>query len=260
MEIKALLMDRTFPKLFPVIAGEEICSPYHSYGPSVRRYYLIHYIFEGCGKIETSDGIFAVKKGEMFIIRPDEVTYYEADGENPWHYAWIGFRTDTELPVFSENRIIASEKSRRIFSDIADCCKSGDNDTEMYLYGKLYELLSVLSKRTSGGVRKSNEYVLKAKNYIDNNFSYDINVLEIADELGLDRSYFSTLFKKYTGLSPKQYIVEVRLDHAARLMKENGISPSEAAFRCGYKDIFNFSKMFKRRFGTAPSYYSSPQD
>ena len=97
---------------------------------------------------------------------------------------------------------------------------------------------------------------MKAKAYIDANYVNPITVETLADSLEINRSYFSTTFKREIGKSPQQYLVDVRLSKAAELMTEQGYSASAAALSSGYTDIFNFSKMFKRKYGLSPTAYA----
>ena len=71
--------------------GNEICSPGHFYGPTKRHSYLIHVIREGKGVFRSQEKEFPLHKNQAFLIRPEEVTYYEADSEDPWQYMWVGF-------------------------------------------------------------------------------------------------------------------------------------------------------------------------
>ena len=54
-------------------------------------HYLIHYILDGKGLYYTPAGTYPVKKGDLFIIRPDEAIHYLADMDTPWTYYWFGF-------------------------------------------------------------------------------------------------------------------------------------------------------------------------
>ena len=60
-------------------------------------------------------------------------------------------------------------------------------------------------------------------------------------------------FKRETGLSPKEYLTRRRMERACELLAEQKLTPSEAAVRCGYGDLFQFSKAFKKFTGLPPS-------
>lgn len=254
-----MIINRKFSDINPLLGGKQRCEPLHSYGPNKREYYLIHYVLSGRGRFETEGKTYFPGEGSMFFVRPGQTVSYTADEKDPWTYCWIGFGSAMDLSgIFCQN-VIFSEECREIFSDIAGC-EDKELDREMYLCGKIYELLSVLNSRQSLEPERENRYVLMAKNYIESFYSQKIGVSELAEYLSLDRSYFSTLFKAHTGKSPQQYLVDYRLEKAAGLLRYQNCSPSEAALYCGYHDIFNFSKMFKKKYGIAPKYYKNGFD
>jgi len=74
--------------------GRESCQPGHSYGPAIRKQYLIHFVLAGCGKFHVGGRISELSAGDAFLIRPGEVTYYQADQNEPWTYAWMAFAGD----------------------------------------------------------------------------------------------------------------------------------------------------------------------
>ena len=100
------------------------------------------------------------------------------------------------------------------------------------------------------------DYVQEALEYIHSEYMYDITVDKIARRLSLERTYFSTLFKKKTGLSPRKYLLSHRMNVAASLLRSADIPITVAAISVGYTDVFNFSKMFKKHFGICPSEYA----
>ena len=80
---------------------------------------------------------------------------------------------------------------------------------------------------------------------------HPLRVESIAKMVNLDRRYLSRVFKERVGCSIQEYIIEVRMEQA-KLYLENGTTVAQAARLCGYDDVCNFSKMFKRHFSVTP--------
>ena len=76
-------------------------------------------------------------------------------------------------------------------------------------------------------------------------------IAPIAERLNLDRRYLSRIFKQQTGQTVQEYLISTRIEEATRLLKQ-GMSVEESAHLCGYEDVFNFSKAFKKRMGVNP--------
>jgi AraC-like DNA-binding protein len=238
----------------PLQCGEQECEPSHSFGPCARSFHLLHYVFSGTGQYHSPNGSHQVEKGQIFVIRPGEITTYTADDKNPWHYSWVGFDCAVDLGSLFEADIIEAPECARIFNDFM---RSGrmENGRELYICGKIYELLALLSTREGHVGNRASRYAKMAQNYIETHLIQELRVNKLAASLNLDRAYFSKIFRKHTGKSPQRYIVDLRLDKAAELLAYQDVAPGEAAQLVGYTDIYNFSRMFKRRFGTPPSAY-----
>ncbi|MCI8623545.1 MAG: AraC family transcriptional regulator [Provencibacterium sp.] len=247
-----MIVNRGYRDINPRCCGEERCPPEYRYGPAIREHYLLHYVVSGKGVFEARGAAFPVRQGQIFIIRPGETTTYQADRNDPWFYRWIGFESGIELPLLLRQPVLDAPQCGHLFSALVDS-ENLQSGRELYLCGKIYELLSLLSASSSSG--SARDYVLRAKNYIESNYIGEITVRQMAGFLGLDRSYFSALFRSQTGRSPQDYLVELRLQKAAELIAVYGYRPGEAAAGVGYRDVCNFSRMFKRRFGVSPSSY-----
>lgn len=237
-----LLTNRHFQDLNPLIAGEEICESGHSFGPAVRKYTLIHYVVSGKGTLCSRGGTHPVSAGQAFLILPGEVTTYTADRLDPWHYRWIGFdgslanQFSTLPPVFSA--------SGDLFRQLMDA-----SDMQEYrLAGILFQLYSQLFSQSS----PENQHVRRVKDYIRASYMSPIRVEEIARQLNLDRRYLSRLFKEHTGKSIQQYLIDVRLSEAEQHLLQ-GVRVQEAATLCGYPDVSNFTKLFKKHRKKAPA-------
>ncbi len=239
------ILNKHFRELNPLVAGWQNCSPGYSYGPFIRDFYVIHYILSGKGKFKNSNGTFALGAGEYFIIRADELTFYQADEKDPWSYIWIGF--DGSLSSrFDSIPDVGKFSDEQFFLDI----KFTEDDIpkyEEFLTGKLFLLYAQFCRDEKESVK----HIYKVKNFIKRNYMSDISVEDIAKNLGVNRIYLSRAFKEEFGASIMQYIVSVRMNHAKHFL-ESGYSVAEVAEMVGYSDGFGFSKMFKKHFGISP--------
>ncbi len=245
-----IIKEEGFSDLNPVQFGYENCCKSHSFGPAVRTYWLIHFVVSGFGIFKIKGKEYKIKPGEMFVIPPYIETYYEADSVNPWSYIWIGFTTNSKLPKELSDIIVCPE-AENIFVSMKKCTDYSLGRSA-YLGARLWDLFALLSE---GGNNKYG-YVEKALEFIHSNYMHDITVEQIARYLNLDRSYFSVIFKKKTGLSPKQYLLNYRMNIAATLIIRKDIAISVVANSVGYSNLYTFSKMFKRHFGISPSNYA----
>lgn len=243
------IADEKYTGLNPVTFGYHSCPKSHSFGPAVRTYWLIHFVVSGCGYYKIGSREYEVGPGEMFVIPPYEETYYEADAKNPWNYIWIGFTSSGPLPTNLGDTVFCPE-ALKVFNSMRTC-ENMSHGKSAFLCARLWDLFSILLGREP----YSKDYAEEALDCIHSEYMNGITVDEIAKRLNLDRTYFSIIFKKKTGLSPKEYLTNYRMNIAASLMIDKGKSVTVAACSVGYSDIFNFSKMFKRHYGVSPSEY-----
>ncbi len=256
MQQDILLENKLLSDINPLICGYQKCKPSHSFGPAVRKYYLLHYVFSGKGCFYSHDKIYNLKKGNIFVIRPDENTTYTADADDPWHYSWIGFESNLDLSGILAQDVISGNEYAHIFQALISCDRM-ESGRELYICSKIYELLAHCDQKNQPTQNRAKQYVRMAENYIQMNYIKEMKVERIARYLNLDRSYFSKIFKQHTGKSPQRYIVDFRIQKAAELISAHGLKPSEAAHQVGYTDIVNFSRMFQRKIGIAPSFYTT---
>lgn len=89
--------------------------------------------------------------------------------------------------------------------------------------------------------------------FVRENFHKDICVEQLAQAAFLSVSALERRFKKYLSKTPKQFINEIRLENARRLLIETKLPIVEVAYRCGFSEHSYFSRQFKALFGTLPS-------
>ena len=93
------------------------------------------------------------------------------------------------------------------------------------------------------------------RRHIHFHFHEPLTVDELAREAGMSSRRFAAVFRQVCGRSPMDYVIEVRLDRAAELLREGRLTVSEVAERTGFSSVHYFSRIFRRRRGVAPSDY-----
>lgn len=99
------------------------------------------------------------------------------------------------------------------------------------------------------------DVVLQVQDYIDSHFMQNISVTEIGKQYGISPCYLSHSFKTIIGHSPKQYITLLRLRQSGYLLWNSNLSVQKVALECGFRDINNYTKVFKSFYGCTPGQY-----
>ena len=95
--------------------------------------------------------------------------------------------------------------------------------------------------------------ILKVKNYINKNYMDEIRLATMADIAGMSPSAFSRFFKLHTGRNLSEYIIDLRLGYASRMLVDTSKSIAEISFACGFNNLSNFNRIFKKKKNCSPS-------
>jgi len=167
--------------------------------------------------------------------------------------------TNQELSVsFNDLTIWASNEVSRLVMH-AITCVDQDESIAIDLIKKASSLLrphaigdsEVRKRPTTGGLAPWQ--VTRVKKYIEENLSESMSLDELAQLIRLSTSYFSAAFKVSFDMSPHNYIVSRRVEHAKQRMANSNDSLSEIALDCGLSDQAHLSRIFRRATGTTPS-------
>ena len=244
-----VINDKHLSPINPVQFGYQDCPSSHAFGPAVRTHWLLHFVVSGSGKYYINGKEYTLGEGELFTIPPYVETYYKADEKDPWSYIWVGFECDV-LPTRLEDKMVCPT-ALSVFRDMKKC-EMFENGRSLFLLSKIIEFFALLDDRGSDVAG----YVEQAKSYIELQYMLGIGVEDIARHLGINRSYFSDIFKKETGLSPAKYLMRHRMTIARSLLEETKMSVATIAHSVGYTDVFTFSKAFKKYWNRTPLEYT----
>lgn len=251
-----------------ICCGKQECDPGHRYGPNKRDYHLIHFIQSGKGTLKIGGKSYTLQKNDMFLLREGEEAWYEADMDDPWYYTWIGFIGHKSNLVLDEsgfkNSNIGIVKDSSVYeSYITEMMENNklDFQSELKRNGLLLELCADLIReyaalnpiKIENEKNMDDEYVQQALTYITKNYSTPMKISELADEIGINRSYLSTIFTKHMGVSPHRYLMILRLERSKHLLLNTNAPIKNIGKLVGYSDQLTFCKMFKKNTGYSPS-------
>ena len=266
-------VNRDFNDMYLCYCGLEKCSSLYSFGPAIRPNYLLHYVLDGRGYYYVNDTKYTVKKNQGFLITPNVVTFYQADKDEPWTYLWIGIdgtKVDFYLKLvgLDENNLIFNSKNNNELRDyVMNMMKNHKSSIDDYfkIEGLLYLFFSKLAEDNKPLIFNNeetcaNRYISKTIEFIQNNYHSPIQVNDIANYVGLNRSYLTSLFDKHLKMSPRKFLIEFRITKSAELLYNTDLSISNIAYSCGYSDPLAFSKAFKKIKGVSPTEYRANKE
>lgn len=110
---------------------------------------------------------------------------------------------------------------------------------------------------------KSNQnlsgYISSALNYINLNFSNNPTLSDVAKFININPSYFSTIFKQEMKKTYSEYLADIKISYAKKLLKTSNLTVIEICNDCGFNSISNFSRAFHKHVGCSPSEYRNLQ-
>ena len=239
--------------------------PLHSFGPAVKPHYLIHFVFCGRGSFSSRDKEYHLEAGYGFLIEPEELAFYQADGQDPWTYVWVGFDgSEAEgclraMGLSGRHPIFKSGRSEELYDTVRDMMEHNTFGmaNDLRRNGLLSIFLSLIAEDADvveqNETDRGNAYVRKAVAFIQTNYCDPIKVTDVAEYVCINRSYLYTLFQNYLGMSPQQFLTAFRITKARELLESTSYSIESIALSCGYADALNFTKAFRGMKGMSPS-------
>lgn len=208
---------------------------------------------------------YQIRSGQGFMIFPGQITTYIADVNVPWEYVWVefdGLRTTEILNVcgFSADspvyRTRSAELREKMAKELLYISEHSDQSV-FHLMGHLYLFLDLLAQsapapKPAVNSKMSDYYIKEAINYIEQNFQNNITIEDVASVCGINRSYLGKIFKKNTGQSPQEFLMNYRMVKAAELLKLTSLSIADIGSAIGYENQLHFSRAFKNIYGVSP--------
>lgn len=242
----------------------------------------INYIHNGCSEFICGDEKFVAKAGDVILLPPNTLHAIYPYQNNTQSYDTLVFHP--AMLGLEENDRCAAEYIRPIVNgslglrmhigkeaaryevikglveEIFFCAKENSAQADMLLKSDLLRLFWVLEQ--TGAVYRireedanRSELIRPALEFINENFCESITVEKLAEITHLSKSYFMDRFKQAAGVGAVEYLIQLRIKKACELLVNTEQTTAEIAFECGFRNLSNYNRQFKRIVGCTPNEY-----
>ena len=239
-------------------------------------FFEIFYIVRGSSRFMVENNIYDLRQGDFLLIPPD-VLHYTRYLDGPCKKHCIHFRSEDISPqasaampggdaFFSAPRFFQlpdahQHQAEILFDRMLTEEKIEDSRTGAMLFLQLQEMLLFCSRNCSfpqeppANIRTTDRQIVLAARFISDHYMEPISAADIASAAGFSPNYLSKRFREAAGIGVHEYLMFVRLQHAALDLVSTGDSITEIALRSGFSDSNYFKDAFKKKYGTTPSAY-----
>lgn len=245
---------------YVIIAGDYFCKEDYGVERESFNSFLMMFIHKGKMKIKYKNRVYiATENSYVFLdcyhphayIAEEEVhfEYFHFDGNSSAKYFNFLFnKNGCVFPI--ENNIIL----RKYMHQMVQMTKSDLKD-EHLISTIIHKILYELTHITSTSEKMMDRSISQVISFIEDHFTQEITIEELAEITNLSVYYFARTFKRYTGTSPYQYILDYRIHHAKKLLQTTDDSIETIAFASGFNSLSHFVTAFKKRSNISPKQF-----
>lgn len=227
--------------------------------------YVFEYVLSGKGCIECDGRKQVVRAGDFYFLNRLRSHLYYSDPEDPYGKIWInagGRLLDGVVNAYglTDGVLIVPNSQTRPLIERVHALLAGVNaenaETTMTECAKVMCDLIITAATEHRRVQQATVSTAeKIKDYIDSGLAYNVSLDDIAQHFYLNKSYIISIFSTKYGFTPKQYILERKMQAARTMLEENLYSVSEIADVLNFSSSQHFSSAFKKKVGVSPDEY-----
>ncbi len=231
-------------------------------------YLEIRLIIGGKGRVYINGETHELKRGCLYVVTPANIHRFVPEGKVQLYNITIreSFLFDESIiqKLFAINEMfvfLEGEDFKKVFHAIELLEYENGNDLEYkeQIVKKLLEYLLLVLMRKNKAVEEPNEAGISsiqiAQSFVKMHFREDISASTVASTLGYSVGYFSTFFRKVVGVPFVQYLSNMRLEYAKKLLEIEKYTVNEICAMSGFGSYSNFLKAFKKKYGVLPKEY-----
>ena len=230
-------------------------------GPQIHSMYIIECCIEGKGTVYINGKAFPIRPGDAYVLLPGDTIRFTCDQEDPRGGYWCaleGFSVEQVLKqvgVTAENPFLPPalyEPVHHWLQELSRQWQCKDAGATLRQTACAYGLLGALLQNRPAPDNLG--IIDKVIGYMQTNYFEELTLDKLARQAGLERTYFSYLFKQKTGQPPHSYLTQIRIRKACQLLSDRKHTVSEIAYLVGLTP-HNFSRQFKQQTGMTAKQY-----
>lgn len=223
--------------------------------------YELRYTLSGEGRLEYENKVYHLKKGEGFLIDCRRQHDYRTVGDH-WNCTVFHFQGEQVRPfmdaLLEQGDVTFCDKKLPNFEMLQFQTLKATQKTTAYIEYEisclitllLTELLTKGSK--NGGEDGSQDMIRCVVAYMNEHYKEQLSVNTLLHRFGISRTYLDEHFKHFTGLSPKAYLMQLRINRAKSLLQASELSIEQISAAVGFNDSAHFIQIFKKYAGSTP--------
>jgi AraC-like DNA-binding protein len=239
---------------------------YRSVGTSGRilNEFQFVYITGGQGDLWMKQGDYKITPGTGFFVFPGVWHRYASDLDTGWDEYWVGFRGEYGEALLS-NGVLSTGRPAvdiginstmvHLFQELFETAKREPPGFQPKMAGSVIRLLayslSFSHQRNQGS--ETEQLVQKARLMMEDHLFGNLDMEEISHHLGISYTHFRSIFKNYSGQSPYQYYLNLKINKAKELLETGAYAVKEIAHDLAFENQYYFSRLFKKKTGISPS-------
>lgn len=228
--------------------------------------YLVVYTISGKGHLTYKGKSYTLLPNQVFFIDCMDYQYYETDKQELWEILWVHFNGSSirgyyEQYALKNNPVVTLEKDTKIpfiIRSIMDTHIQKSIQTELICSKLLVELLTELILSIQDiklSISDMPGFIQEMINLLDKNFNKKITLDDLSNHFLISKYHLAKEFKRYTGFSPNEYLINNRITYAKELLKYSELTINEIAQNVGVDNSSHFINLFKNRVDLTPFAY-----
>lgn len=246
--------------LYLQVFGLNNAGPHHYTQRKNYDSYLLLYTYNGKGFLRYEDKEYELHSGCICLIDCRRPHFYSTT-EAPWNHFILHFNGQNAEYLFEQfyrdNSVMFQtdrpNQLQNCIENVLRACQSNYRFYELKTSHLLEELIMEIIDEKYHNTQRIPDFILNLRNYMDHHFTEQLSLNELSEFTKISKYHLSREFKKYTGFTINEYLINSRLDRAKYLLSNTELSITQISQICGFVNYSNFYNLFLKNTGTIPT-------